>query len=124
MDKNLIDELNGKGLQLDQLQYFFIEEKVDNYKKEAQEEILIKFGDDVKKSVVSYMFSTDNFGPIVYNYIKELAQVDFKINFNSDEYKNFTKLNFCDKNGKLLEQLQFYHDEEFINELENDIIKK
>ena len=120
MDKNL----NNQGLQLDQIQYFFIQEKVDNYKQSGRDEILIKFGDDVKKSVVSYSFSTDNYGPVVYNYIKELAEVEYKINFNSDEFKNYTKLNFCDTDNNLLEELQFYHDQQFIDELKNDVIKK
>ena len=125
MDKNLEQALQEKGLELDKVQYFMLKEKLENLKREINE-VYIKFnsGNDAENAV-SYEFPIDKYDDTKFNYIKELAQVDYRINnkYNLNP-SNITNLGIYNKAGELLDTYQFYHSDEFVNEFKSEMIKK
>lgn len=122
MEKDLKAELEKRGLSLDQIQYYLIKEKLENYNDQIDTDILVRFSEKGGDASIFYKFPKGDFDEKRYSYIKGLAQVDYKIKNNlSEDYTNMYIYNY---NAGMLFDFKFYHDEEFLESLNTNEMKK
>lgn len=124
MDKNLKAELINSELPLDDVQNFMIKEKLGNLELKGLEEIFITFGENPIDFNTSFKFPIDEYNDAKYSYIKDLAEVYYRITYDSENEKDYTIINLCSNEDRLIEQMKFYHTDEFLSEFKSNAIKK